>query len=520
MRLCAWRAKLSFATQGWEPSVDPRSGVSPMAQRRKLRRTFFSLAAIVAPLADAHAAQGGRATQLPPAARATIVQPGLVRVPEVVKLPVDSAEHVLTRAGLLPVRVSRPRAGVLAGTVLSQRLAVGSLVKRGTIDTIEVATAPPQLPAVPPLVGLPFGMAQGRLQDSPYRVGKVGAVDTAVRSGTVVRQNPAAGFRPEQRIAVDIDTSTGFVRVPSVQDRRIADARNELARVGLRLLIREVSPTPDAAFRDTIVARHLPTAGQRVPVGFGVGVYVTTFSQVIRDSIDRARRDSIDKARRDSIDRDRRRDSIGRARRDSIDQARRDSIDRDRARRDSVDRARQDSTNRTRRDSIARADSIAKARQDSVAATTQDSIARARVRADSIARARIDSLRRVGDSIEAKRIADSANTVVPDSRFNWRWLLLAAVALAIGAGMGPLTRWIKDLINPPPKRTPPSPPTPPAPAITASVKPGKPSIAVKARDRQLIKYELEFVPVEQPDRYDVAARGPLVLREEFINGKR
>jgi len=201
-----------------------------------------------------------------------------------------------------------------AGRVIYQSIPAESLVVIGTAVNVTLGVYSPRQPTlipVPSLLGAQFGNALSLLRDSRFRVGTVSAVDTNVRAGTVVGQQPLPRTPAPPYSAINIDTSTGLVIVPELRRQSLAISRQLLRGPGLPLQLGATTQSTDLAFRDSIVATQAPSATARVAPGTPVTVTITVFSQALSDSVERAKRDSLEKLRQDSISRAR--DSTARA---------------------------------------------------------------------------------------------------------------------------------------------------------------------------------------------------------------
>jgi beta-lactam-binding protein with PASTA domain len=247
----------------------------------------------------------------------------VARVPGLARLDRQQADSSLRSRRLLLGRVDmRPSDSANAGRVIAQSIPPESLVVLGTSVDVTLGVYSPRQPTlipVPSLLNAQFGNAVSRLKELRFRVGTVSAVETNVRSGTVVGQQPLPGTPAPAASAVNIDTSTGMVIVPELRRQSLATSRQLLRGPGLALQLGGTTQTTDVAFRDSIVATQDPGARARVSPGTPVIVTITVFSQALSDSVERATRDSLQKLRQDSISRARIQDSVRRA--DSLHRA-------------------------------------------------------------------------------------------------------------------------------------------------------------------------------------------------------
>jgi hypothetical protein len=131
-----------------------------------------------------------------------------IQVPSLERVPLDVARDRLAAADLRLGRIDRREvAGVPEGWVVAQRPRGGTMVQRGAVVDLEVATRPlpPREVAVPSIVGLQQADAERRLREAGLRLGQV--VYTPVgqaRDGTVMAQRRPAGQRVPPNTAVDV----------------------------------------------------------------------------------------------------------------------------------------------------------------------------------------------------------------------------------------------------------------------------------------------------------------------------
>lgn len=133
----------------------------------------------------------------------------MVDVPNVVGMPQDEAEEVLTAAGL-NIRISREESGdVDAGSVLRSNPGAGAEVAEGTTVEIVVATAPAVIEVrVPELVGLSQADAEARLREAQLRF-VFDSEPSEQAPGTVLRVNPGVGELVEPGATIRVVISSG-----------------------------------------------------------------------------------------------------------------------------------------------------------------------------------------------------------------------------------------------------------------------------------------------------------------------
>ncbi len=175
-------AKAVIAESGLTLGVVRRERVAEGAPGRVLSQS---------PLAGSEAARGAR-IDLTVAQRDEAGD--LVKVRRVVGMAIGSAKEALARQGLsASATIGEAQAGAAPGTVLSQRPAPGSAVKRGA--TIALLYAPEAaMAAVPELVGLTLAAAERRILDAGMALGERRYREIEDRpDGTVIAQDPLPG---------------------------------------------------------------------------------------------------------------------------------------------------------------------------------------------------------------------------------------------------------------------------------------------------------------------------------------
>jgi beta-lactam-binding protein with PASTA domain len=169
------------------------------------------------------------------------------------------------------------------GTPIAER-ALGrdeynALVKR--VNEVELVLGGSARLMVPNLVGLAEGDARQRLAGQGLTSGTADArVTGSARVGTVVGQAPAAGTRLGSGRAVTLQVEAEATSVPDVTGRPLGDARQLLARSGLRVgrsndqlvesgvdgaVLSQSIPPGTRVARDTAVDVTVAASGVRVP---------------------------------------------------------------------------------------------------------------------------------------------------------------------------------------------------------------------------------------------------------------
>jgi beta-lactam-binding protein with PASTA domain len=129
-----------------------------------------------------------------------------ITTPKLIGLKQSTASAELTQAGLkpLPKSVKSPTA---AGTVIAQRPAPGTHVKRGSEVVLDVSVGKPAV-AVPDLIGRRAPNAVTALHDAGFKTLVVGVPSTQPK-GTIVAQAPTAGTKARSGSTIRLNVSKG-----------------------------------------------------------------------------------------------------------------------------------------------------------------------------------------------------------------------------------------------------------------------------------------------------------------------
>lgn len=186
-------------------------------------------------------------------------------VPALVGMPHAEATAKLRDLGIEPISFVEQVAGVASGTVTSQSIQPGSLVKSGRTIHLGVNN-PPQDALIPRLIDLARDEALAWLDELNVPVGEIEYRYSDRSAGLVIAQQPEAGTLLGELGAVFLTVSSGVrvgeIEIPDVIGENIKEAQNFLARMGftqVELVAQEVS----SAHPDSVVAMH-PEPGTRV----------------------------------------------------------------------------------------------------------------------------------------------------------------------------------------------------------------------------------------------------------------
>ncbi|MFD3545981.1 Stk1 family PASTA domain-containing Ser/Thr kinase [Streptomyces sp. NPDC058655] len=193
-----------------------------------------------------------------------------VSVPDVLRSQYDEAEKVLKAKGFQVERKLK-EADSTPGVVLEQNPKAGAQAKKNDVITLTVAKEISKA-AVPDLTGKTREQAVKALQDANLKLGSTTESDLpGATPKTVISQSPLAGEQVEVGRTVNITVSKAApqtVPVPSLANRTVGQAKDELKRVGLAFGAVLSGPPDDKA----VVIFSEPVAGTALPAGTAVNV--------------------------------------------------------------------------------------------------------------------------------------------------------------------------------------------------------------------------------------------------------
>ncbi|MCA1831853.1 MAG: Stk1 family PASTA domain-containing Ser/Thr kinase [Actinomycetota bacterium] len=162
----------------------------PLFARKAVRAGLFILAAVLAVLAVG--------------AMFRSRTPARVHVPTFDRLAYADAQK-LAEKNHLEVRVTRRvQNGARPGTVLSQTIAAGTVVKSHTTIPLVLSLGPPECCKIPDLDGMTIDEAQSALTRAGLALGDVSFAESEKATGTVIDQSPNAGTFQSRGEKVDI----------------------------------------------------------------------------------------------------------------------------------------------------------------------------------------------------------------------------------------------------------------------------------------------------------------------------
>ncbi len=190
------------------------------------------------------------------------VAANLREVPDLVGSRVEEARRMLEAAGLSYEEKSGLHHAAAVGTVVAQEPLGGQMAQPASAVRVSLSLGP-KLAPVPDVVGLGHTQAEIALSSAGYESEFVW-VDAETDVGEVVDTRPAPGTPVQLPGRVQLIVSAGppEVQVPNLVTRSLAEARETLERMGLRLgTIRQDSAS--LAAPGTVLAQN-PRAGRVV----------------------------------------------------------------------------------------------------------------------------------------------------------------------------------------------------------------------------------------------------------------
>lgn len=190
-----------------------------------------------------------------------------IAVPNLIGKPVGEARNELAAIKLaLGHEESVESEAAKPDTVIGQTPAAGERTEIGTkVDLVVAAAIDVQ---APDLAKLPMSQARVVLERSGLKVGKVTTAGPFIgREAQVSSQSPSAGTPLSPGSAVDLAVWVPGVRVPSLIKLSLADARKEMERARLKLVV-----GPEKVLPQSYVVDQSPAAGEVVETGDSVTV--------------------------------------------------------------------------------------------------------------------------------------------------------------------------------------------------------------------------------------------------------
>lgn len=163
----------------------------------------------------------------------------VVNVPDVVGKQVEEAIREIDDVGLVADATERRFSKTVAeGNVISQNYESGEELKEGFTVKLVVSNGPQQY-TVPNTVHQTYAQAEVMIENEHFEVGQVEQKFDDLPSGTVIEQTPKGGVQAGEGTSINLVISQGpeikTVLVPNVANKTLAEAENELNRLGLQI---------------------------------------------------------------------------------------------------------------------------------------------------------------------------------------------------------------------------------------------------------------------------------------------
>ncbi len=202
--------------------------------------------------------------------------PGSVTMVEIVDQIPSTASLELSEDGLVLGTVTSAASSVVqVGNIISSNPIDGAAANTGTAVDIVVSTGGV---IVPNVQGQTQAAATAAIQAAGLSSGTVTtAASYLVPAGSVISENPVAGFQVSAGSSVSLVISTGGASqtaVPNVVKQTLAGAGNSIQAAGL--VVGTVTPSPSSTVASGNVISESPTAGTQVSASSAVNLVIST----------------------------------------------------------------------------------------------------------------------------------------------------------------------------------------------------------------------------------------------------
>jgi eukaryotic-like serine/threonine-protein kinase len=199
-------------------------------------------------------------------------------VPDVVGLPLATAEKDIANAHLVSAVTREASSSVPKGDVISTSPANGTNVTKGSTVKLFVSTGA-QLVKVPRVIGANVNTAETTLQDAGFQVSQQPVSNSTAPAGQVVRQSPAGGTPEPKGSQVTIYVSGGGTRVPGVVGESQAAATQQLENDGFSVDPIIQSGAGASGFTAGTVWKMSPPAGTVLAPNSTVDIFIVPQQQ-------------------------------------------------------------------------------------------------------------------------------------------------------------------------------------------------------------------------------------------------
>jgi serine/threonine-protein kinase len=194
-------------------------------------------------------------------------------VPDVVGVPLATAQKQIVDAHLVPKTLEQASATVPKGDVISTSPASGNNVPKATVVTLFVSTGPAAV-KVPNVVGQQSTTATTTLQNDGFVVNQTQQSNSTAPQGQVISQSPGANSLVAHGTTVTIVVSGGGKAVPGVIGETETQAQADLGNAGFGVTQATCSASQAGQFAPGTVCMTSPMAGSVVAAGSSVTIFV------------------------------------------------------------------------------------------------------------------------------------------------------------------------------------------------------------------------------------------------------
>ncbi len=196
-----------------------------------------------------------------------------IEVPNVCNLPLDEALKQLKQENLEGVVTERRYDPIIeSGNIIIQEPLPGAKVKKGRIINLTVSLGPETI-KVPYLTGVGLEKAKLILKNLGLLIDTVDSLySDSIPAGMIIKTVPEAGTEIHKGEKIKIVLSKGIIiRMPNLQGKKLAEAREILKKLGLELA--EVEMVEGSGEKGTVIIQS-PEADKIVNAGDSVSLMV------------------------------------------------------------------------------------------------------------------------------------------------------------------------------------------------------------------------------------------------------
>ncbi|MHB9004411.1 MAG: Stk1 family PASTA domain-containing Ser/Thr kinase [Coriobacteriia bacterium] len=199
----------------------------------------------------------------------------MVIVPEITGSTLAEAQEALTAVGLKVGEVERVFSEEASGTVLTQSPEPGTEVALDSIVDISVSQGQ-EMFQIPDLVGMSEAEAIAKVRSAGFELATITReFNKEIEEGQVFQQDPPAGGSAiaGSEITLVVSKGTQLVKVPSVANKKLGDARTELEQAGF--VVKVVEKSSDEVATGVVISQS-PEPGVSIEAGSQVTITAST----------------------------------------------------------------------------------------------------------------------------------------------------------------------------------------------------------------------------------------------------